>query len=62
MRFALLTLLVMTSAATSAALAQEGAGSGPPKKASILLTAHASGAVAMTKLFQPKSELQTMAK
>lgn len=67
MRFATVTFLVMTSAAATIAVAQDGGGHGPPKSSIIVVpqipvptTASTTGSV--QKFFQPASELLSMTK
>ncbi len=65
MKFAIVTLLVMTSAAATVAVAQDGGGHGPPKSSIIVVpqipvptTASPTGTA--QKFFQPASELASM--
>jgi hypothetical protein len=63
MKYAIATLLVLTSAATTAALAQDGTGHGPPKKSSVVFVAQSTTsaqAESLSKLFQPKSVLASL--
>ncbi len=64
MKFAIATVLVLASTASTAALAQDGAGHGPPKKASVVFLSQTKTAQAetLTKLFQPKSILASLTK
>ena len=67
MKYTIVTLLLMTSV-TTAAVAQDGTGHGPPKLPVIVMpqpvpvptTAPSRGP--LSKLFQPKSELASMTK
>ncbi|MBV8145968.1 MAG: hypothetical protein JO184_13270 [Gammaproteobacteria bacterium] len=62
MRHAMIAFFFMISTVTTAALAQDGGASGPPKKAISLpqLTAPTPGSV--HKFFQPAAELASMTK
>jgi hypothetical protein len=66
MKYAIATLLVLTSAVTTVALAQDGNGRGPPiKKASVVFVAQSTTSAqtkTLAKLFQPKSVLESLAK
>jgi hypothetical protein len=65
MKFAIATVLVIASTASTAALAQDGTGHGPPKKSSVVFvsqTTTTAQAETLTKLFQPKSILASLTK
>jgi hypothetical protein len=60
MRFAVTTVLILTSAVSSVALAQDGTGHGPPKVSSVVFLAQPSAPSQTSnasKIFQPKSIL-----
>ncbi len=65
MKFAIATLLVIASTASTAALAQDGAGHGPPKVQSVVFVVQPTNGApteTLTKLFQPKSVLASLTK
>jgi hypothetical protein len=67
MKFAIVTLLVMTSSVTTVAVAQDGTGHGPPKSPIIVMPqipvpTPASPTGAVQKFFQPTSVLASMTK
>ena len=65
MKYAIATVLILTSAMTTAALAQDGSGHGPPKKASIVFVSQSNAAThsaTLSDYFKPKSVLASMAK
>lgn len=65
MKFAMATVLVIASMASTAALAQDGTGHGPPKKSSVVFlsqTTNTAQSETLTKLFQPKSILTSLTK
>ena len=67
MKYAGLTLLVMASTAAGFALAQDGAGHGPPRSPIIIvpqipLPTPGMPTGSVQKLFQPQSELASMTK
>ena len=66
MKYAIATVLFLTSAVTTAALAQDGAGHGPPiKKISVVFAAQSATSTqtdTLAKLFQPKSVLASVVK
>ena len=66
MRHAIVALLVMTSAAATVALAQDGGGHGPPR---VVVTLPSLPTIpvptpggSLSKLFQPDAELESMMK
>jgi len=64
MKYAIVTLLVMTSTVTTVAVAQDGTGHGPPKLP-IIITPQPTTPLptgTLTKLFQPKLKLASMIK
>lgn len=63
MRYAIVTLLVIASTATTLAVAQDGNAHGPPK-ASIIVTQPTTAAptVLLSKAFQPATELASIMK
>jgi hypothetical protein len=67
MRFAIVTLLAMTSTVTTVAIAQDGNGHGPPRKLIIVMPqipapTPASPTGGVKKFFQPTAELASMTK
>ena len=63
MRYAIATLLVIASTATTLAVAQDGIGRAPPN-ASIIVTQRAPAApgVSLSRVFRPATELASMTK
>jgi len=63
MRYAIVTVLVIASTATTPAVAQDGNAHGPPKT-SIVITQPTTSAPAgaLSKAFQPVTELASMIK
>ena len=63
MRYAIATLLVIASTATTLAVAQDGIGHGPPK-ASIIATqpTPAAPTVSLSRVFRPATELASIMK
>jgi hypothetical protein len=62
MRYAIVTLLVMTSTVTTVAVAQDGTGHGPPRSL-IIVTPQPTAPLPtkpLSKLFQPTSRLVSM--
>ncbi|MBS0580717.1 MAG: hypothetical protein JSR36_15780 [Proteobacteria bacterium] len=60
MKFAVATALLVSAAATTTALAQDGMGHGPPKMSSVVFIAQADTASqpqTLASLFKPKSGL-----
>ena len=65
MKFAIATALIIASTASTAALAQDGAGHGPPKMSSVVFvsqTTNPAQTETLTRLFQPKSVLASLTK
>jgi hypothetical protein len=67
MRYTIVTLLVITSAVTTLAVAQDGNGHGPPKSPIIVMPrmpvpTPSSPTGRVQKFFQPTSELASMTK
>jgi hypothetical protein len=68
MRYALVTLLMLTPALATVAYAQEGAGHGPPKTPTTVpiptvpTTSVPTSGGSLSSLFQPKGELGAMMK
>jgi len=68
MRFAIVTLLAITSTATTVAIAQDGSGHGPPShKTPIIVVPQIPAPISLPtgpvrKYFQPKSELVSATK
>ena len=63
MRYAIVTLFVIASTATTLAVAQDGLGHGPPK-ASVIATQStaAAPAISLSRVFRPVTELAAMTK
>jgi hypothetical protein len=59
MKIAVIAALITSFGATGVALAQDGSGHGPPKRASVVFLAQSSASQtsAASKIFQPKSIL-----
>ena len=63
MRYAIVTLFVIASTATTLAVAQDGLGHGPPKASNIVTRPTSSApAVLLSKAFQPATELASIMK
>jgi hypothetical protein len=67
MRYAMVTLLVMTSTVANVALAQDGGGRGPPHSPIIIgpqptVPTTTSPTGSLSKLFEPKARLASMTK
>ena len=67
MKYAMATLLILTSAVTTAAIAQDGGAHGPPKSVIIViprmpLPTPTGPTGPLQKFFEPKSELASMTK
>jgi hypothetical protein len=69
MRYAIVTLLAMTSSVTTVAVAQDGGAHGPPKSPIVIAMPRpttgpttAPSKVALPRLLQPKLELASTAK
>jgi hypothetical protein len=65
MRYAIVTLLAMTSSVTTVAVAQDGGAHGPPKSPIVIAMPQPTTApskVALPRLLQPKLELASTAK
>jgi len=68
MKYTIAALFILASAVTTVALAQDGAGQGPPKKSAIIvmpgipLPTPSPSTGTLQKFFQPKSELASMTK
>ncbi len=64
MKYAVGVLLIVTSAITSIAVAQDGTGHGPPKTSAIVTvpTVSTMTAGSLSSQFQPKAELSSMLK
>jgi hypothetical protein len=62
MKYAIIALLFTASSLTSVALAQDGAGHGPPRSLIIITTQPTAPLPTkpLSKLFQPKSRLVSM--
>jgi hypothetical protein len=59
MRYAIVTLLVLASTATTLAVAQDGNAHGPPK-ASIIVTQPATPTISLSSVFRPVTELASL--
>lgn len=68
MKYTIATLLIMASALTTVAVAQNGAGQGPPRRSAVIvmpgipLPTPTPSTGPLQKFFQPKSELASMTK
>lgn len=68
MKYTIATLFILASAVTTVAIAQEGAGQGPPKRSAVIvmpgvpLPTPTPSTGTLQKFFQPKSELASMTK
>ena len=63
MKYAIVSFLVIASAAATLAVAQDGVGHGPPKAS--IMVAHATPApstVSLSRVFRPTTELASMLK
>ena len=65
MKHAIAALLVITTLASTAALAQDGQGHGPPKLTSVVFVSQGTSSAQtenLSKYFQPKSVLASLTK